>query len=81
MVGDFTRGGMCRPNMKQKEDWKRIVFLACSELWNLVPYLEAAESRRTEKIERLSLQEQKVHTHTRGVVCELSCNLAKNWRS
>lgn len=60
MVGGLTTGGQ---SMKQKENRKRIVFLVCSELWNLAPYLEAAESRRSEKIQKLSLQEQKVYTH------------------
>lgn len=32
-------------------------------MWGLVPYLEAAESRRSETIEKLSLQEQKVHSY------------------
>ena len=30
-----------------------------SEIWGLVPYLDEAEERRKEKIEQLSLQEQK----------------------
>ena len=73
MVGGLTTVGQ---SMKQKENRKRTVFLVCSELWNLVPYLEAAESRRSEKIGKLSLQDQKVYT--RGVVCELSCHLTNS---
>ena len=67
MVGGLTT---VEQSMKQKENRKRTVFLVCSELWNLVPYLEAAESRRSEKIGKLSLQDQKVYTC--GVVCKLS---------
>ena len=31
----------------------------CSAIWGMVPYLEEAEERRKEKIDQLSLQEQK----------------------
>ena len=57
MVGDLTRGGQSRKRTGRE------LFLVCSELWNLVPYLEAAESRRSETIGKLSLHEQKVYTH------------------